>query len=130
MRTDEAGNPCPSTLGEYRDMCAAIGGEFCEAVRFLDKRIAEQGREEEVIAPDLQMRMLLLPMLTPGDGGPVPNEPPKPQTVDELVETFKTKNPDEILKAITDLQAANKAKGRMPGGNFRYKGVQMRDDDD
>lgn len=26
MRTDEGGNPCPATLGEYRDLCAAIGG--------------------------------------------------------------------------------------------------------
>jgi hypothetical protein len=63
MRRDEAGNECPSTLGEYRDMCAAFGGEDCKAVKFLDARIAEQGRDELVIAPDSQMRMLLMPML-------------------------------------------------------------------
>jgi len=66
MRTDdESGLPCPETLGEYRDMCKAIGGSECRAVLFLDKKIAEHenGRDEKVIAPDSQMRMLLMPML-------------------------------------------------------------------
>jgi hypothetical protein len=54
---------CPSTLGEYRDYCAALGGTDCRAVQFLDEKIAEQGREAEVIAPDSQMRRLLMPML-------------------------------------------------------------------
>ena len=65
MRTDEAGNQCPATLGEYRDLCAAIGGPECEAVKFLDKKIAEheKGRDELVIAPDSQMRVVLMPML-------------------------------------------------------------------
>jgi hypothetical protein len=63
MRKDEAGNECPATLGEYRDICAAFGGEDCKAVKFLDAKIAEQGRDELVIAPDSQMRMLLMPML-------------------------------------------------------------------
>jgi hypothetical protein len=63
MRRDEDGDECPATLGEYRDMCASLGGAKCMAVKFLDKKIAEQGREELVLAPDLQMRMLLMPML-------------------------------------------------------------------
>lgn len=63
MRTDEAGQPCPATLGEYRDLCAAIGGPKCKAVKFLDERIAKDGRDEEVIAADSQMRLLLMPML-------------------------------------------------------------------
>ena len=63
MRTDESGQPCPATLGEYRKMCAAIGGKDCKAVSFLDKKIEDQGENEEVIAPDSQMRALLMPML-------------------------------------------------------------------
>lgn len=68
MRTDDDGNPCPATLGEYRDFCAALR-EDCEAVRFLDKKIAEHknGRDELVLAPDSQMRSILFPMIF-GDG--------------------------------------------------------------
>jgi hypothetical protein len=60
---DNENEDVPSTLGEYRDMCAAIGGENCRAVQFLDDKIKEQGRDMEVIAPDSQMRFLLMPML-------------------------------------------------------------------
>lgn len=69
MRTDESGQACPATLGEYRDMCAAIAGEGCDAVKFLDKKIldANGNRDEEVIAPDSQMRMLLMPMMLTGN---------------------------------------------------------------
>lgn len=63
MRNDEHGNECPATLGEYRDICAALGGEGCEAVAFLDEKIAKQGRNELVLAPDSQMRLLLFPMI-------------------------------------------------------------------
>lgn len=65
MRKDENGYPCPATLGEYRDMCAALGGETCKAVVFIDSRISQSsiGRDDEVIVPDSQMRMLLVPML-------------------------------------------------------------------
>lgn len=59
----ENGQKVPATLGEYRDICAALGGEDCKAVAFLDKKIAEEGRDERVIAPDLQMRHVLYPML-------------------------------------------------------------------
>ena len=65
MRKDENGNECPSTLGEYRKMCAALGGGSCKAVAFLDKKISDSpnGEAEEVVTPDSQMRALLMPML-------------------------------------------------------------------
>jgi len=64
MRVDENGQPCPATLFEYRDLCKAIGGPECEAVKLLEKKIAENnGEDDEVIAPDSQMRMLLMPLL-------------------------------------------------------------------
>jgi hypothetical protein len=65
MRKDEQGNECPSTLGEYRKMCAALGGDNCKAVQFLNAKISESpnGENEEVIAPDSQMRAVLMPML-------------------------------------------------------------------
>lgn len=69
MRTDEDGNTCPATLGEYRRLCAAIGGEDCEAVKLLDTKIKEHndrgvdGMNAEVIVPDSQMRLLLMPLL-------------------------------------------------------------------
>ena len=65
MRTDENGESCPGTLGEYREMCVTLGGQDCAAVKFLDGKIGEspKGRDEVVIAPDSQMRIALLPML-------------------------------------------------------------------
>lgn len=63
MRLDEGGNSCPETLGEYRKMCAALGGEDCQAVKFLDDKIAESNEDEKVIQADSQMRMLLMPLL-------------------------------------------------------------------
>jgi hypothetical protein len=65
MRTDENGQPCPETLGEYRKMCAAIGGSDCKAVAFLDSKIGSdpEGDAAKVIVPDSQMRALLMPML-------------------------------------------------------------------
>lgn len=62
MRVDENGHECPATLGEYRDLCAAMSPNSA-AVGFLDRKIADQGRDELVIASDLQMRMILMPML-------------------------------------------------------------------
>lgn len=68
MRTDETGQPCPETLGEYRDMCAAIGGEDCVAVAMLDEKIADpinkKGRDENVVIDDYHMRTILLPLIT------------------------------------------------------------------
>lgn len=68
MRKDEEGNPCPSTLGEYRDLCEAMGLTNNAAVAFLDKKIKEnsKGRDAEVIAADFQVRFLLMPMLIQG----------------------------------------------------------------
>lgn len=66
MRKDESGNPCPATLGEYRRMCAALGGENCEAVRLLDEKIQgdPDGEDAKVVIADSQMRSLLMPLLT------------------------------------------------------------------
>lgn len=66
MRTDEYGQSCPATLGEYRDICSTLGGNECDAVKYLDNKIAESphGRDELVLADDSQMRMLLFPMIT------------------------------------------------------------------
>lgn len=64
MRKDEEGNDVPGTLFEYRDLCKAIGGPDCAAVKFLDKKIADHGgKDDEIIVPDSQMRLLLMPML-------------------------------------------------------------------
>lgn len=53
----------PRTLGDYRDLCAALGGEDCRAVKFLDAKIVAQGRDEQVLADEAQMLQLLGPML-------------------------------------------------------------------
>lgn len=66
MRYDEqSGEIVPATLGEYRKLCATLGGEGCRAVKMLDEKIADSpnGEDEEVIASDSQMRQLLMPML-------------------------------------------------------------------
>lgn len=62
MRKDETGQTCPETLGEYRDLCMAFGGPNA-ATDLLDDRIAQDGRDEVVVAPDSQMRLLLMPLL-------------------------------------------------------------------
>jgi hypothetical protein len=51
------------TLGDYRDICAELGGEKCRAVKYLDDKIAEQGRDMEALADEHQMLLLLGPML-------------------------------------------------------------------
>jgi len=55
----------PKTLGDYRDLCALIGGEHCRAVQFLDAKIKTEsmGRDAEVFADESQMMMLLGPMM-------------------------------------------------------------------
>jgi len=54
MRKDEAGNECPETLGEYRNLCAALAGTGSAAVKFLDEKIKADpsGASAKVIAPD------------------------------------------------------------------------------
>jgi hypothetical protein len=65
VRLDEEGHTCPSTLGEYLQLCRAIGGEECPAVAWLKQKIeaSPNGEDEVVLASDSQMRMLLMPML-------------------------------------------------------------------
>ena len=63
MRTDEEGNSCPETLGEYLRFCKLIAPES-EAVKFLENKIAKQGENEKVLANDQQMRAILYPLLT------------------------------------------------------------------
>lgn len=65
MRCDENGDPCPETLGEYRELCVALGVPNNEATAFLDYKIAisPKGEDEVVLAQDSQMRFLLFPML-------------------------------------------------------------------
>jgi hypothetical protein len=67
MRLDECGEPCPETLGEYRDLVfALVGDEKNPAVKFLDDKIAEHGRDDKVLAADGQMRMVLYPLMAQG----------------------------------------------------------------
>jgi hypothetical protein len=61
MRTDEYGNECPETLGEYLAICQMFPQS--RAVQFLENKTAEQGENMKVIAHDSQMRMLLMPMM-------------------------------------------------------------------
>lgn len=65
MRTDELGQQCPETLGEYRRLISTLLGEDNRAVQFLDEKIAgsPNGADEIVVASDSQMRMLLMPMM-------------------------------------------------------------------
>jgi len=69
MRTDEAGNSAPATLGEYFDLCEALeggrGSGGAAACRLLKEKIGGSpgGRDEEVIASDSQVRQLLMPLL-------------------------------------------------------------------
>jgi hypothetical protein len=62
MRTDEAGEPCPATLGEYRDLCAELFPNS-EAVAYLDREIRKSptGRARVVKIPDRAMRAILVP---------------------------------------------------------------------
>ncbi len=63
MRTDEVGNTCPATWGEYYDLCLMLGGVATPALWWLETKIARCGRNEHVPAPDSKMRYLLLPLL-------------------------------------------------------------------
>ena len=65
MRQDEHGKPCPETLGEYRDLVCTLFGEKigASALDFLDAKIAQQGRNEKVIAPDSQMRAVIFELV-------------------------------------------------------------------
>jgi ribosomal protein L37E len=74
MRTDEQGQPCPATLGEYRDLVFALVRDVeSPAVKMLDEKIAEQGRDELVLVSDYQMRVVLFELMRQGLAG---NEEP------------------------------------------------------
>jgi hypothetical protein len=90
MRQDEEGNSVPATLGEYRKLCAMMGGENCRAVQFLDERIAEAGENEAVVVSDLQMRQLLLPMLVQPKKAEGPRGPSK-NWRQEVLQQFEVK---------------------------------------
>jgi len=48
-----------STLGSYRKLASAFFGEDSKAVEFLDKKITDQGEDQEVIQDESQMVYLL-----------------------------------------------------------------------
>lgn len=77
MRSDENGDPCPSTLGEYRDLVARICGVQSPATLFFDAKIAKQGRDERVLADDVQVRALIFTLHA--GGGAAPYADPRPQ---------------------------------------------------
>lgn len=54
----------PRTLGEYRKFAILLAGsETSRAVKFFDDKIAEQGENEQVLAPESQMLMLIAHMI-------------------------------------------------------------------
>lgn len=56
----------PKTLGDYRDLCAALAGEDSRAVKFFDDKIKqsiENGRDEKVIADESQMMFLVAELI-------------------------------------------------------------------
>lgn len=55
----------PSTLGTWRDNCAAMFGADNQAVAYFDGKIAEQGRDEPVIADEVQVLHLVASLLEP-----------------------------------------------------------------
>lgn len=63
MNTDEQGEQCLETLGDYRDWCASIGGEDCEAVIRFDEAIAQYGRDYVKVPPGFPIQSLLLSLL-------------------------------------------------------------------
>jgi hypothetical protein len=68
MNTISTGEP--ATLGTYRKIAVALGGEVSPAVEFFDKKIAESpnGENEEVIAHETQVLYLIVRMLQPQSG--------------------------------------------------------------
>ena len=72
MRIEE-GREVPSTLGEYMNLCRTLGGDECDAVEFLREKIQNSwsGDDTEVVAPDSQMRAILLPRLWTRRGEPI-----------------------------------------------------------
>jgi len=48
-----------STLASYKELATAFFGSDSKAIAYLDKKIEEQGADEEVIADENQMIALL-----------------------------------------------------------------------
>lgn len=77
MRKDENGNPCPATLGEYRDLVEVLAPES-KAIQYLDKEIAgyPNGRDELVVLSDREMRAIIMPkMLETAEWDRLPENP-------------------------------------------------------
>lgn len=68
MNTISTGEP--ATLGTYRKIALALGGEGSPAVKFFDEKIAASpnGENEEVIAHETQVLYLIVQMLQPQSG--------------------------------------------------------------
>lgn len=61
VRTDAKGQPCPETLGEYRDYCAAIKDDNA-VISFFDRQIEKRGRDSKVLSPHELVMTCLNPM--------------------------------------------------------------------
>ncbi|MGL5352155.1 MAG: hypothetical protein ACRDA5_02370 [Clostridium sp.] len=63
-------NGMDSTLGNYRDLAFIYGGSinYNNAMKFLDEKIknSPNGRDEEVIADERQMKMLIVSLIEQG----------------------------------------------------------------
>ena len=68
MNTISTGEP--ATLGTYRNIALALGGEGSPVVKFFDEKIAASpnGENEEVIAHETQVLYLIVQMLQPQSG--------------------------------------------------------------
>lgn len=53
----------PSTLGSYYDNCCAVFGSDSKPARFFADKIAEQGRDMEVVQAESQVMYLITTML-------------------------------------------------------------------
>ncbi len=47
------------TLGDYRGSCVKLFGKDSASVKFFDKKIAEQGEDERVVAHPAQMAAII-----------------------------------------------------------------------
>lgn len=70
------------TLGDYRDFCALLADNDVNhpAVKLFDAKIAEQGRDEKVMADEFQMLNLIAAMFAPDyrDPSTVPDDKVQP----------------------------------------------------
>jgi len=52
----------PSTLAVWRELMTELAGNHGRAVAYLDRKIAEQGADQPVLADESQVLMLLVAM--------------------------------------------------------------------